>query len=627
MIRGRARRPDDWPSSHVRARADLSDRLDDALDPVEAGWLDAHLEACPDCRSIAAAYATQRLELRAMRDRSPQPPRDLWARTAAAIESESRFRDRDGNRARTDVWRRRGLAAPSAFIATALVVAVAAGLLTSSWRFGGGGTTGSSANAALASQTASAAPGSTTAGPTPIAVAKRVEYLVQDADGGYSFRIQNVDAVCPPSTASPCDTTAPQVGRSVALDQSASSVFGSPNGDRLIVVNGPTTASTGNITVVTLPSQVPDPTPIPTTTPIATATALPSPSLVATSAAPAGPSPTPVPTAASPSAPPPTPSTTPVISASPNPTPSASVAVTPLPSGTVEIAHDVALVGQSAAYSKSGGWFAFTARPVDGSAGPDIYLWKVGNPEASRVTTDHRSVFGSWSGDQIVGSTVVERTGAGNGSTSELNPSSFFLDPSNLGMVDLPQAGSAWRPAVDPTGPRAVYWTGSVRATAEPGFAPDAGRLVLGDWDVPTPQGSGAPPATPVPTPLPGDQSHARHETTLAAGRILDWDARWDASGTHLAVWIADEKLPDVGRLSLYSVDPFDGKIDLKTPLLDGQPANAGFSISDGQLVWAEPATAGTVGSGSEARMKLLAWTDTGVGTVETESGPVIVIR
>jgi len=54
-------RPDDWPSSHVRARADLSDRLDSALDPSEASWLASHLEACPDCRTIADAYAAQRL--------------------------------------------------------------------------------------------------------------------------------------------------------------------------------------------------------------------------------------------------------------------------------------------------------------------------------------------------------------------------------------------------------------------------------------------------------------------------------------------------------------------------------------------------------------------------------------
>ena len=102
------------------------------------------------------------------------------------------------------------------------------------------------------------------------------------------------------------------------------------------------------------------------------------------------------------------------------------------------------------------------------------------------------------------------------------------------------------------------------------------------------------------------------------------WDARWDRTGTHLAVWIADHQNPAIGRLSLYTVDPFDGRIDLKTPLLDAQVATAGFSISDGKLVWAEPATDGTTPSG---RIQVLAWTDQGVGTVDTVAGPVIVIR
>ena len=112
--RGRVRRPDDWPSSHVRARTDLSDQLDLPLEPTEETWLASHLEACPECRLVADAYATQRLELRALRDRMPPPPRDLWARTASAIESEGRFRD---GRARTAGWPTRRQLAPPALLA------------------------------------------------------------------------------------------------------------------------------------------------------------------------------------------------------------------------------------------------------------------------------------------------------------------------------------------------------------------------------------------------------------------------------------------------------------------------------------------------------------------------------
>jgi hypothetical protein len=105
---------------------------------------------------------------------------------------------------------------------------------------------------------------------------------------------------------------------------------------------------------------------------------------------------------------------------------------------------------------------------------------------------------------------------------------------------------------------------------------------------------------------------------------MADWDARWDGTGTHVAIWIADPQDPGVGNLSLYSVDSFDGKIDLKSPLLNNVRANAGYAISDGQLVWAEPAAQGSTTGG---QVRLLAWTDEGVGTVSTGTGPAIVIR
>ena len=57
-------------------------------------WLDDHLAGCSACRAIAAAYETDRLALRALRDRQPEPPRDLWARTSAALERESAGRGR-----------------------------------------------------------------------------------------------------------------------------------------------------------------------------------------------------------------------------------------------------------------------------------------------------------------------------------------------------------------------------------------------------------------------------------------------------------------------------------------------------------------------------------------------------
>jgi hypothetical protein len=289
------------------------------------------------------------------------------------------------------------------------------------------------------------------------------------------------------------------------------------------------------------------------------------------------------------------------------------------------------LVGQSAAYSPSGTWFAFTARPTDGSAGPDIYVWKVGEPTARPVTTDHQSTFGSWLGNDImVGSTVVTIAG---GDTASAAPSadespaaaertsvSFLLDPRDGTQSALPQTGRTWRPSVDPTGRKAVYWTGTLRRSDDaPTDVPDSGRLVVGDWGT----GVAAPSGSPLPA-APSDQPTDRHESTIVEGRIRDWDARWDPTGTKLAVWIADPDEPGVGTLSLYRVATFDAGVDLKKPLLDSRRATAGFSISDGKLVWAEPPADG---SGGKDRVLVLAWTDHGDGTVQTLSDDVVVIR
>ena len=613
--RGRVRRPDDWPSSHVRARADLSDRLDFALEPDEAVWLASHLEACPDCRVVADAYAAQALELRSLRDRMPMPPRDLWARTAAAIESESRFRD---GRARSAGWRDRRVVAPSALIAAALVVAVASGLLTSSQQLGSGGDGGSPGLVAKASPPVTTAAGSVHPGATPILVPARIEYLSKSPTGKYSINTKNVDQVCPDTSPQPCDANAPTVEHPVNLNQDASTVYGSPHDERLIVVNDPTSPNSGTISVVPIGSEAPATTPSPT------------PTLTVASGTPASVPPSTGPTPAphrTPSLPPvsppptatPTPSATPTSSAGGSPSPSVEV-TPPTNGGAIEIAHDVVLVGQSAAYSADGRWFAFTAHPADSSIGPDIYVWKVGDLLANPVTTDHRSVFGSWAGGVMVGSTVVATT-TGNGASArtDVEPASFLLDPTTRAVTPLPQTGHAWRPAVDPTGRFAVYWAGTLRATTATDYAPDAGRLVLGDWAA-----AAAASDAPAPTTLKGDQGTARHETTISSGRLEDWDARWDSTGTHLAIWIADPQNPAVGNLSLYAVDSFDGKIDLKSPLLNQKRAIAGYSIADGQLVWAEPAADGSTSGG---RIQLLAWTAEGSGTVGTVTGPVIVIR
>ena len=194
----------------------------------------------------------------------------------------------------------------------------------------------------------------------------------------------------------------------------------------------------------------------------------------------------------------------------------------------------------------------------------------------------------------MVGSTVVETTRT-TGQRRTIDRRADLVparsgDDRQTGPV--PQTGRAWRPSVDPTGRLAVYWTGTCAAPTVPPASP---RTTGGSSSA-----TGGPATPHRPTRRSrrrssGDQAEARHETTIAAGQMADWDARWDKTGTQLAVWIADPQNPAVGRLSLYAVDPFDGRIDLKKPLLDAQPARPpGYSISDGKLVWAEPAADGS---------------------------------
>ncbi len=83
------RRHHDAEETHDRARALTSDELLAALDPDDADWLGRHLAACSECRREHEAFAADRELLRSLRDKPIEPPRDLWARTAAALDREA----------------------------------------------------------------------------------------------------------------------------------------------------------------------------------------------------------------------------------------------------------------------------------------------------------------------------------------------------------------------------------------------------------------------------------------------------------------------------------------------------------------------------------------------------------
>jgi hypothetical protein len=241
-------------------------------------------------------------------------------------------------------------------------------------------------------------------------------------------------------------------------------------------------------------------------------------------------------------------------------------------------------------------------------------------------------VFGSWSGDTIVGSTV---TASPSGRLDR--PLAFTLRLGETAPTLLTETGRAWRPVVDPTGRTAIYWSGGLEPTADGlGWTTTEGRLVVGRWEdvavgatssaaagqSPTPSPDASPTVGPT-APPDADQPVARQETTIEAGPLVDWDARWDETGTRLAVWIADKNDPTVGKLSLYVVDAFDGKVDQASRPLADQPALAGFAMTNGHLAWAAPPAAGS----AESRVLVLAWTASEFGQVQSTPGDIILIR
>ena len=95
-------------------------------------WLAGHLETCAECSRDREVYAADQALLRALRETTPEPPRDLWARTAAAIDHEAGGRRRIpgvpvASRGGRQLWR--GL--PIGAAAGALLVVVV--FVTSVW--------------------------------------------------------------------------------------------------------------------------------------------------------------------------------------------------------------------------------------------------------------------------------------------------------------------------------------------------------------------------------------------------------------------------------------------------------------------------------------------------------------
>jgi hypothetical protein len=619
------RRSDHFNSPHERARRRAAERLDGPLGLAENEWLERHLAECGACRTIAEDYLTDRSELRSLGRQTVEPPRDLWARTAAAIEQEAAG---TAKTRRSAAPRRRPSAVPLGALAGLMVVAVVFGATLLSGR--PAPTVNPRATGdLLAASVPPASPEAPTA--TPWIVAPNdVGWVAKVDDGtlayyGAQFReVCDDEAVCEllDSTPQPLDVPAAPREAIISEDQATLAVVNraSDGGDSIVVVAVPTPQTVGGGGTGG-PSDPPAATPPPTGTPRATAGFEPSPSL----------EPTDVP-AGSPAITEP-PVTEPPVTAPP---------ATPDPGDPVEIAEDVVVVGETA-FSADGARFAFSARPADGSSGPDIYVWTQGDLEATRITSDGRSVFAGWIGDLVLGSRAVDLpmsqpsvdpTGSPPAAPILVaaRPETFAIDPATAAEAIV--EGSMWRPAVDPTGTYAVYWDGTIQldpTTNE--YRPADGRLVVGAWpelpvlpaaeeepgaslepEARAPDASAEPSATPEPV---GDGDVA----VLHDGPVVEWEARWDETGARLGLWIADADDPTLGRLSLYLADE-DGALVVDEPALSGEWARPGFAIGEDHLAWAT--REGQDGKGSH--VKVVAWTDDGIGAVETKPGEDVLV-
>ncbi|HEX7473147.1 MAG TPA: zf-HC2 domain-containing protein, partial [Candidatus Limnocylindrales bacterium] len=346
---GSRRSPDAWASAHDRARVRIAERMDEPLEPAESAWLDAHLADCSSCREIDVAYRNDREGLRAMR--VVPPPRDLWARTSAALDAEQA---RSGGGRRTRSARRqtgssvlgfpRNRWAPLGALGSIAAVMVVGFLLGNMLIL-------APTRSPSIAQAPSATPNLV---PTSIPIAQTdVSWVAQNPDGSIVLRQTAVSDVCPAGDTSGCVPVDQNASNVATLSVKPKSVHQSPTSGQMVII-GPVAGSSGQSLYVVNVGKSPAPTA--SVVPTASATTTVAPTTGATSPAASS-----SPTASTATTPEPSPSHT------PKPTATATIVpnVTPAPTAAsvIALATDVGVLNaDTAAYSPDGAWFAFTAR-------------------------------------------------------------------------------------------------------------------------------------------------------------------------------------------------------------------------------------------------------------------------
>jgi hypothetical protein len=504
-LRRATRHPDRINDPHERARALASDALLGEIDGADAAWLDEHLFGCGPCRVAAAAFEEGAALLRSLRAEPPPVPRDLGARVSLALDAEVR-RARRGRRGADRPVRRDSRPAlqgrPSLAFAGLAAVAVVALLL------------GPLALSPAAPPDGMPPAGSLLPAASPIVVdSQPVAWVRRLPDGTYVLSSAEVRRVCAGVDATACGTLDGGAQTLALLSMKPSSVLLPRDGSPAVIVGQNTVYAVSVNLAPPVTTPEPEPSPVTSNEPLRSPSAsgeptsppVGSPAPSDHSASPAPTVPASEPPSAGPTLEPGNPTAEPTASdASPVPTAPASSGeptslpalppASPVPTAApaIAIADGVVLVGAPPAYSADGQWVAFSARPADGSHGPDIYAWNVGQPRALVLTDDHGSVFSGWVDDQIIVSTarVAETTVIEASSSPSPAP----------GASPSPAPGASPSPAPD----------------ADASATPDAARAPGPDA---TSGASPAPDGSPVPDALPGAAPAAEADPTTVVAR------------------------------------------------------------------------------------------------------------